>query len=79
MTPPTYLRDITWLARIQVILKLSEASSPKINFSECQVLHADSYKEELIKQDKWYGDNFPLKLLRYILVVVSFIIPVGTK
>ena len=41
-----------------------------MNFSKSQALHAGSYKKELIKQDKWYGHNFPLKYLGYILVVL---------
>ena len=52
ITPPFFLRDITCLTRIQVILKLSKASSSKKNFSKSQALLAGSYKKELIKQDK---------------------------
>ena len=48
---------------MQVILKLLETSSSKINFSKSQALQAVI----LIKQDRWYGHSFPLKYLGYIL------------
>ena len=79
ITPPIFLKDIICLIRMQVILKLYEASRSKINFSKSQTLHAGSYKKELIKQDKWYGHNFPLKYLDYILVVLSLVTSTGAK
>ena len=44
-----------------------------------QALLAGSYKKESIKQDKWYGHNFPLRYLGYIFVILSLITPIGTK
>ena len=42
-----FLRDITCLNRIQVILKLYEdASSSKINFSKCRTVWAGAYKNK---------------------------------
>ena len=34
---------------------------------------------KLIKQDKWYGQNFPLQYLGHILVTLSLITPTETK
>ena len=54
-----FLRDITCLNRIQVILKLYEdASGSKINYSKSQALQAGTYKIELINQDKRNDHNF---------------------
>ena len=64
---------------MQVILKLWEVSSSKINISKSQALQAGSYKKELIKQDKCHGHNFPLKYLGYILIILFLITPIGTK
>ena len=47
--PMTYsysLKEITCLTRIQVILKLKEASSSKTNFSKSQALQDVSYKKK---------------------------------
>ena len=63
ITPSFFLRDITCYIRIPVNLKLEKPSRSKINFSKSQALFAGSYKKELIKQDKWYGHNFPLRYL----------------
>ena len=41
ITPPFFLRDIACLTRMQVILKLLEASGSKINFSKSQALLAN--------------------------------------
>ena len=58
-----FLRDITCLDRIQVILKLYEdASSSKINFSKSQA-----------------SAKFPLKYLELTLVTLFLITPNGTK
>ena len=58
-----FLRDITYLDRIQVILKLYEdASSSKINFSKSQA-----------------PAKFPLKYLKLTLVTLFSITPNGTK
>ena len=58
-----FLRDITCLDRIQVILKLYEdASSSKINFSKSQT-----------------SAKFPLKYLKLTLVSPFSITPNGTK
>ena len=58
-----FLRDITWLDRIQVNLKLYEdASSSNINFSKSQA-----------------SAKFPLKYLNLSLVTLFSITPNGTK
>ena len=58
-----FLRDITCLDRIQVVLKLDEdASSSKINFSKSQA-----------------SAKFPLKYLKLTLVTLFSITPSGTK
>ena len=58
-----FLRDITCLDRMQVILKLYEdASSSKINFSKSQA-----------------SAKFPLKYLKLTLVTLFSITPNGTK
>ena len=58
-----FLRNITCLDRIQVILKLYEdASSSKINFSKSQA-----------------SAKFPLKYLKLTLVTLFSITPNGTK
>ena len=58
-----FLRDITCLDRIQLILKLYEdASSSKINFSKNQA-----------------SAKFPLKYLKLTLVTLFSITPNGTK
>ena len=75
-----FLTDITYLKRIQVILKLYEdASSLKINFSKAGPYWLEHIRIELINQEKWNGLNFPLKYLELILVTLSSITPTGTK
>ena len=59
-----FLRDIACLNRIQVILELYEdTSSSKINFSNAKPYGLERIKVELMNQDKWNGQNFPLKYL----------------
>ena len=51
-----FLRDITWLIRIQVILKLYEdTSSSKINFSKVKPFWCGAYKNRMdqLGQMKW--------------------------
>ena len=75
-----FLKDITCLNRMQVILKLYEdASSRKMNFSKAKTYGLEYIKIELINQDKWFGKNFSLKYLELILVTLSSITPIGTK
>ena len=58
-----FVRDITCLNRIQMILKLYEnASTLKINFSKAKPHGLEHIKIELINQDKWNGHNIPLKV-----------------
>ena len=75
-----FLRDITCLNRIQVILKLYEsASSATINFSKANFYGLQHVKIELINHDKWNGNNLPSKYFELIFVTLSSITPVGTK
>ena len=75
-----FLRDVTCVNRIQVILKLYEdASRLKINFSTARPYGLEHIKIELINQDKWNGHNFPLKQLELPLVTMSLTTPIGTK
>ena len=74
------LRDIICYNRIQVILKLYEdESSSKINFSKPKPYGLEHIQIELVNQDKWNGNNFPLKYLELILVTLSLVTPTGTK
>ena len=71
------LRDITYLNRIKVILKLYEdASSSKINFSK---LKPGAYKNRTDQQDKWNRPNFVLNCLGLILIILSSITSIGKK
>ena len=54
-----FLKDITCLNRIQVILKQYEdASTSKINFLKIKPYRLEHTKIELINQNKWNGHNF---------------------
>ena len=71
------LRYITFLNRIQVILKLHEdAPSSKINFSKPKPYELEHIKIELVNLDSWNGHNFPLKYLDLILVTLSSVTPI---
>ena len=62
-----FLRDVTCLNRIQVILKLYEdTSSSKINFSKAKSCGLEHIKIELINTEKWNSRDFPLKYLELI-------------
>ena len=75
-----FLRDITYLNRIQVILKLYEvASSSKINFPKARPCGFEHIKKELISQGKWNSRNFPLKHLEQILVNLPLTTAIRTK
>ena len=75
-----FLRDITFLNRIQVILKLYEdASRSKINFSKAKPCGLNNIKTELTNQHQWNNNNISLNYLVLILVTLSLITPIGTK
>ena len=64
-----FLRDITCLNRIQMILQLYEdSSSLKINFSKAKPYRLEHIKIGLINQEKWNGHNFSMK---YMLTLVT--------
>ena len=48
---------------MQVILKLYEASSAKINFSKSQALQAESYKKRIDKTGQIVWSQFSIKIL----------------
>ena len=74
------LRDITYLNRIQVILKLYEnASSSKTNVSKLKPYMMVHIKIELINKDKWNRPNFVLNYLDLILITLSSITSIGKK
>ena len=76
-TPPFFLRGINCLTRMQVILRLYEVSISKINFSKkTKPYWLDHIKK--IDKNRTNG-NFPLRCLRYILVILSMITLIGTK
>ena len=49
MAPPFFLKDITCLTRMQVILKLLEDSSSKIKVSKIWALWAGSHENRINK------------------------------
>ena len=75
-----FSRDITYLNRIQLILKLYEdASDSKINFSKAKPYGLKHIIIEIINQNKWNGHNFSLRYLELTLVTLSLITPIGIK
>ena len=59
-----FLRDITWLIRIQVILKLYEdASSSKINFSKVKPFGSGAYKNRMDQPGQMEWSQFFIKTL----------------
>ena len=75
-----FWRYITYLNRIQVILKLYEdASSSKINFSKSQALWARSYKNRIDQPGQMKSWKFPLKYLELTSVTLFSITTNRTK
>ena len=73
-----FLKDITCLNRIQVILKLYERASS----STFQKVNPDGLrhiKKELIKQDKWHGHLVLSKFLPLILEILFLKTPIPKK
>ena len=53
-----FLRDITYLNRTQVILKLNEDVSSSKNFAKAKPYGLEHIKIELINQEKWNDHDF---------------------
>ena len=53
--------------------------APRWTFQKAKPYLLGHIKKELVKQEKWYGHNFQLKYLEYILLILSLVSPIETK
>ena len=53
--------------------------APRWPFQKAKPYLLGHIKKELVKQEKWYGHNFQLKYLEYILLILSLVSPIETK
>ena len=59
LAPPFFLRDVTFLIRIKAILNYKKLLAKKYTFQKANPYRLGDIIKQLIKQDKWYGHNFP--------------------